>query len=164
MHIFPITFFSLLTNLWSSLDIAVCLLLIDSHTWSLKYCLSFSKENLHLKGRLCCKLPLKVMQNWVIRAAFWCHEDSEFLLYSSIQMIWYNILAGCNFSNKHCTSNDVDKHCRQPDTISGHWGRGRYWVRENKGSQRSSNIFQIQITYPHLWFSSTYLPCSHSSN
>lgn len=51
------------------------------------------------------------MQSWVIQAAFQCLEDNEFSFYSSIQMIWYSILAGCSFSNtiKLCSSNDVEK-------------------------------------------------------
>lgn len=93
-------------------NIAVCLLLMDLHTWNHAYCLSFSKEILHLKRRLYCKFPLKVMQNWVIQAAFQCLEDNEFSFYSSIPMIRYSILAGCSVSNtiKICSSNDVEKH------------------------------------------------------
>lgn len=129
MHISPIPFFSLLTNLGSSSDIAVCLLLTDLHTWNHAYCLSFAKEILHLKGRLCCKLPLKVMQGWIIQAALQCLEDNEFEFYSSVQMIWYSILAGCSFSNtiEFCSLNNVEKtYCRGPGTISGSWGRSSY--------------------------------------
>lgn len=80
----------------------------------MKPCILFIilKEILHLKGRLCCKFPLKVMQSGVIQAAFQCLEDNEFSFYSSIPMIWYSILAGCSVSNtiKICSSNDVEKY------------------------------------------------------
>lgn len=126
------------------------------------HCLSIFKEILHLKGRLCCKLPIKMMQNWVIQAAFQCLEDNEFSFYSSIQMIWYNILAGCTFSNtiKLCSTNDVEKHI--PESLAQLQrvgGRVSIGIQKRK-NLRGQAIFSKYRLHIHVFGSHSFIFCA----